>query len=332
MLSLVLPAYRATRTLPAALDALVRSARVPDEIVVVDDGCPDGSGDVAERWQGTLPLRVLHHMENRGTSAARNTGWRAARGDLVAFVDVDVGVLPDALGRLEDALDDEALLGANGTLAPSQDMDVVSAFVNTSLRYQLRAHGPRVASAFTSLCVLRRDTLEKMGGWDERRASRYGDDVATRWVLPPESLAQVPEAQGTHHKQVPLGGMLRHRANVGAHFVASLRENRQAVTTRPKVALLDARYPLNTMLAAASLPALAGAALGVPGARLTCAGLGVAFLGVNARFLAFVAEEDGPGRAALAVPLTFLEGHAYLAGMMVGVRSLFTAQESHAAP
>ncbi len=293
--------------------------------MVVDDGCPEGSGEVAEVWARAHGgnVRVVRNPRNLGTSAARNAGWRNTSAPYVAFVDADVEVAPDALRRLCATLDgDETLLGANGTLASALDeaeRDVVSTFVNTSLRYQLACHGARVATAFTSLCLLRRSTLEQMGGWDERRCSRYGDDVATRWRLPPGSIAQVAEAIAVHRKRVPLLGLLRHRVNVGVHFVQSLRENARVVAKDPRRAVLAARYPQNTLLSAFSAPALAAEFVEAVVGFAPLGLVALAWLLGNAAFLRFVAREDGPLRAAFALPLTILEGHALFAGVLLGL-------------
>ncbi len=250
----------------------------------------------------------------RGPSAARNAGWRATRHQLVAFVDADVVLRRGALGRLARVLADEPmLLGANGMLdAEPGASGAVSAFVNTSLRHQHLSHGARVASAFTSLCVLRRSTLVAMGGWDERRSSRYADDVATRFVLPPRSIALVRGATGVHHKAVPLGGLLRHRGNVGYHFVAAATD-RQPIPTR---AVLGWRYPANTLIAAAAIASLPAGLLGLP----VLAGCAAASGAVNARLAAFALGERGLGAALLAWPLSALEGFAYLGGMVRALR------------
>lgn len=327
-LACVIPARNAGRTLGACLEALRRSAVQPARVIVVDDESDDQTPIIAQ----SAGVELLRRLARGGPSAARNTGWRACAEELLLFLDADTRVDPGAIGLLLAVLDaDPALLGANGQLAPSRGgPDAVSAFVNTSLRHQLRQHGDRVASAFTSLCLMRRATLLRLGGWDERAVSRYADDVATRFLLPPASLAQVDAATVAHDKVVPLSGLLRHRANVGFHFVGSLRANRQAVRGAPRSALLNLRYPVNTALAAATWALLPGAALGLPGARL---GLGLtvgAFVLNNAAFLRFVAEEDGWTAAALALPLTAAESHAYLLGVARGaLHGLRAAGGSH---
>ncbi len=322
-LSIVLPVFNGAGTLPRCLAALPAAAPQHAELIVVDDGSTDDTARLAAT--APLPVRVLQHAENRGTSAARNTGWRAARAKLVAFVDADMVLRPDALTRLVEVLDAHPeLLGANGTVSLDLDADLhsldsVTDFVNASLHWQLSRHGDRVASAFTAICVFRRAALEEMNGWDEQWFSRYADDVATRFVLPPRSLAFVADAQGAHLKTVPLRGLLKHRFNIGFFFVASLAENRGE--TRADNAVLDLRYPLNTAAALAT-GGLAGA--------LVCLGpLGLLFaptlavpaslhLAANARFSTFVARRRGLKMGLLSLPLSALEGYAYGAGLIAG--------------
>jgi glycosyltransferase involved in cell wall biosynthesis len=305
-LTVVVPAYQAAVTLGRCLRAL--AAALPDgaDVIVVDDGSTDTTADVAR----AAGVQVLSHPRNRGTSAARNTGWRATDAALVAFVDADMVVYPDALTRLLGALADQPNLGAaNGTVAVEvPGLDVVSDFVNTSLHWQLSRHGERVASAFTAICVFRRETLEQMGGWDERWYSRYADDVSTRFVLPPGSIGSVPDARGDHHKTVSFRGLMRHRANVGYFFVVSV--SAQMPERRAGNVVLDLRYPLNTAAAASTLLAL-------PLGPLALAPLPI-FVAANARFCLFAARSRGPLRGALALPLSVAEGYAYVAGVAAG--------------
>ncbi|GAB6935430.1 glycosyltransferase family 2 protein [Calditerricola yamamurae] len=84
--SAVIPAYNEAATLPETLDALRRAGCV-DEVIVVDDGSTDGTADAARPYAD----RVLVHGENRGKGAALETGWRAAHGEILLFLDGDLG-------------------------------------------------------------------------------------------------------------------------------------------------------------------------------------------------------------------------------------------------
>lgn len=96
VVSVVIPLYQKVRHIAAALSTANRScfmANTPFELVVVDDGSTDGSGDAVLDWAKFDPAHLgsvhLVREKNRGAAAARNTGWTAARGEIVLFLDAD---------------------------------------------------------------------------------------------------------------------------------------------------------------------------------------------------------------------------------------------------
>ena len=116
--SVIVCAYDAERTLRECLDSLKR-IRYPDfEVIVVDDGSSDGTRAIAEAFP---EFRLISH-ENRGLSAARNDGIRAARGQVVAFTDADCAVDPDWLTFLVHRLLSGDFAGVGGpNLPPPED-------------------------------------------------------------------------------------------------------------------------------------------------------------------------------------------------------------------
>ena len=103
-LSVVVPAYDVAAYLPQCLDSVLAQAAtlgpVDLEVVVVDDGSPDTSGEIAESYAARDPRVAVVHTENRGLGAARNEGLRHVTGDLLAFVDSDDVVPPGAYAVL----------------------------------------------------------------------------------------------------------------------------------------------------------------------------------------------------------------------------------------
>ncbi len=104
-ISVVVPAYRVEDYLPACLNSILAQevdARL--QVVVVDDGSPDGCGAIAEAYAARDSRVVVVHTENRGLGAARNAGLVHATGDLLAFADSDDVVPPGAYAALLKAL------------------------------------------------------------------------------------------------------------------------------------------------------------------------------------------------------------------------------------
>jgi CDP-glycerol glycerophosphotransferase len=113
LLSIVVPCYRVEDFLDECLVSLRFQDYREIEIIVVDDGSPDGSADIARRHT-RRDLRVrLVQRENGGLSAARNTGIDHARGEFLTFVDSDDVVQPDAytsaIGALQESGSDFAV-------------------------------------------------------------------------------------------------------------------------------------------------------------------------------------------------------------------------------
>jgi glycosyltransferase involved in cell wall biosynthesis len=96
LISCIVPVYNGERYLREALDSILAQTYRPLEIIVADDGSNDGTAEVA-RGYGQRVTYV--RQTNRGYSAAKNLGLSAARGDFVAFLDVDDLWHPEKLAR-----------------------------------------------------------------------------------------------------------------------------------------------------------------------------------------------------------------------------------------
>jgi len=95
--SVIIPAFNRAAFLPFAIDSILRQNSKACEIIVVDDGSTDNTPEIAQQYRGRI---CYMRQENRGVSAARNVGIRAANGQWVAFLDSDDEWNPGYLGRL----------------------------------------------------------------------------------------------------------------------------------------------------------------------------------------------------------------------------------------
>lgn len=86
MVSVVIPSYNYGRFVADAVDSALAQTMRPHEVIVVDDGSTDDTRARMENYGH--PVRYIY-QENRGLSAARNTGIRAATGDWIGFLDAD---------------------------------------------------------------------------------------------------------------------------------------------------------------------------------------------------------------------------------------------------
>ncbi|MGO4569785.1 glycosyltransferase family 2 protein [Rhizobium sp. 2YAF20] len=89
LVSVIIPAHNAQDTIDETLRSVRSQSHRALEIVVVDDGSRDQTIAIARHHMAIDPRVRLIEQANAGVAAARNTGWRAARSDLIAFVDAD---------------------------------------------------------------------------------------------------------------------------------------------------------------------------------------------------------------------------------------------------
>lgn len=96
LVSVIVPAYNVTEFIGEAIESVLAQTFTDYEIIVVNDGSPDT--EALERALAPHMSRIVYiKQENRGVSAARNTGIKAARGSLLAFLDADDLWLPNYL-------------------------------------------------------------------------------------------------------------------------------------------------------------------------------------------------------------------------------------------
>ena len=110
-LSIVTTMYNSAKYLPKCVDSLLDQDLTENdyEIILVNDGSPDDSLELAEQYASRHKnIKVLSHA-NKGLAGARNTGLLAASGEYLCFVDPDDYVKPNIFGRLLHRMDEEQL-------------------------------------------------------------------------------------------------------------------------------------------------------------------------------------------------------------------------------
>ncbi len=105
MISVVVPTYNEAASLPVLARRLASALGAREwELVVVDDGSPDGTADLAESLAPALPVRVVRRTAKAGLSSAVIAGFAVARGDVLVVMDADLSHLPEVVPAVVDAL------------------------------------------------------------------------------------------------------------------------------------------------------------------------------------------------------------------------------------
>jgi len=290
LVSVVVPTYRRPDLLAACLGALATQAfpRGDYEVIVCDDEPGARTAALVSRLAQSLPnegpvLRYLPITETQGPAAARNAGWRAARGEIIAFTDDDTIPASDwlAQGVLAMRPDVHAAAGAIEMPLPERPTD-----------YERDAAGLSHAEFATANCFVRRAALEQVGGFDTRFEIAWREDSDLHFSLLERGLQVVyaPMARVRHPiRPAPFAVSLRMQRKVMYDTLLYLKHPflyRSRVRKGPPWFYLAA-----TLALVATLAALAA------GAWTVAAVAGALWLALTARF--FVRRLAGLSRAPL---------------------------------
>ncbi|MCW5879817.1 MAG: glycosyltransferase family 2 protein [Anaerolineae bacterium] len=105
-----IPCYNGARWIHATVRSLLNQTRLPDEVLVIDDGSSDASADIA----ASAGARVVRHAVNRGLAVGRNTALAAAAGDILVFIDVDATADPRLVETLLAGFSAPDIAGVGG--------------------------------------------------------------------------------------------------------------------------------------------------------------------------------------------------------------------------
>src|SRR5579883_153624 len=198
-ISVVLCSHNGARTIRQSLEGLERLNYPDYEVIVVDDGSTDATAKIAAEY----PVRLIL-TKNRGLSSARNTGLKAATGEIVAYIDDDAFPDPDWLSYLARTFMTTSYVGVGGPNLPPPGCGLIADCVAAApggpihvlLSDSEAEHIPGCNMAF------RKSALEGIGGFDVQfRAA--GDDVDVCWSLQQAggSLGFNPAAVVWHYRR-----------------------------------------------------------------------------------------------------------------------------------
>jgi len=197
--SVVVCSYNGARTIRDTLEGLKRLEYPSYEVIVVNDGSTDATPRIASEY-----APKLISTENRGLSAARNTGWQEATGEIVAYIDDDAYPDPHWLQFIAHRFMTGDWVGVGGpNIAPPGDGPIAECVANAPggpvhvLVTDIEAeHIPGCNMAF------RRDALAAIGGFDTRYRAA-GDDVDVCWRLQERGgrIAFHAGAMDWHHRR-----------------------------------------------------------------------------------------------------------------------------------
>ena len=238
-LSVVIPAYNASATIGECLQALEQQSvpRGEYEVIVVDDGSTDGTGEIASQ-HGALVLR----QANSGPAEARNTGIAVAHGAMILFTDADCAPAPNWIAEMTAPLADARIAGVKGVYRTRQK-NLLARFVQIEYedRYDHTARQQYVDFIDTYAAAYRRDVLLASGGFDPHIRVDEDQELSFRLAEAGHKMIFNPRAIVYHRHSESWRKYLRRKYSFGYWKTLVLR-------LHPSKAWRDSHTPWNLKL------------------------------------------------------------------------------------
>ncbi len=199
MISIIVPAYNAVRTLPACLNALLRQTQPSNEIILVNDGSMDQTMEVAQ----TYGVKVLEQT-HQGPAAARNLGLKHAQGDIILFTDADCEPTPSWIAEMVHPFMDPQVVGVKGSYLSSQQ-ETISRLVQYEFeeRYDLLEKHATIDFIDTYAAAFRATVLREKGAFDPGFPGAVSEDAELSYRLARSGCRLIFNRQAAVYHQHP---------------------------------------------------------------------------------------------------------------------------------
>ncbi len=172
-ISVVIPCYKQADLLPEAVESVLAQTFTDFEIIIVNDGSPDNTSDVARGLIAKFPGKRIRLIEkpNGGLASARNAGFAAAQGKYVLPLDADDRIKPAMLEKLKPILDGQPKVGfAYAHIQHFGDIDTEFPLPDFNAEHLVNKDNIAVCCA-----LVRKSTWEQVGGYNESMREGYED-------------------------------------------------------------------------------------------------------------------------------------------------------------
>lgn len=203
--SVIIPTYNRAHLVGRAIRSVLNQTYQDFEIIVVDDGSTDKTEEVVKSFNDPR-IRYIRHEQNRGGSAARNTGIRTARGGVIAFLDSDDEWLPEKLAKQVQKMTGSGdQVGLVYTGEKVIDAETGRCLVEKVPSLEGNVHSQLLEGDFIGTCssvMVKKTAIEAVGGFDEQLVSRQDWDCWIR-IAYSYNISCIPECLVVRYTGLP---------------------------------------------------------------------------------------------------------------------------------
>ena len=205
-IAFVVPAHQAASTLERCLGAILSTRIAPDQVLVVDDGSRDATGEIARR----AGARLIRNETPLRPARARNKGVEHIDADIIFFVDADVVVRPDVMSKVQGHFEDSGVTAVIGSYDASPPaVSVVSRYRNLLHHFVHHQSKPDVETFWTGIGAVRKTAFDAVGGLDSNWENIEDVEFGLRLTANGGQTILDPTIQGTHLKEWTLTSMFK---------------------------------------------------------------------------------------------------------------------------
>lgn len=312
--SIVIPTYNAGPALKDTIEGCLNQDYPSDRlnVIIVDDGSAEATSSLISGY----PVEYIY-QDNRGPASARNTGWKAATGEIVCFTDSDCVPERSWVRKLMEGYTSEGVGGVGGSYEIRNPGSFLARLIHSEIRARHRAM-PREADFLGSFNVsYRRSVLERVGGFDEsfRFPSAEDNDLSYKVLKAGCKLVFLPDAKVGHFHTERVRKYLREQYRHGYWRVKLYRLHPDMMSGDQYSGMRDFLPPILTPLVILCMAA--GAFW--EAAFYAAAGLAVLMLALNGHLAASIKQDEVGFSRGLALGVLFLRSFARGFGMSKGV-------------
>ena len=214
--AVVSAAYNEEKHIGHLIESLLAQTRMPDEIVLVDDGSKDSTAEIIERYAKHYSVIRLIRNFNQGPAASRNIAWRAAQTDIAIFTDGDCVPESDWIEKLLKPFTSEKVAAVAGTYRTLNDDNVLARFVGHEIAWRYRDVPAEVDAHGAYNLAVRKNVLGEMNGFDESYKVPSGEDWDLTYRISRKyKILFAPDAIVAHAHPESLGWYLKNQARRG---------------------------------------------------------------------------------------------------------------------
>jgi glycosyltransferase involved in cell wall biosynthesis len=173
LISVVIPAYNAEKTIARCVQEILNSCSQPTEIIVVDDGSSDNTEKVLQEF--SCRIKIIR-QKNQGPAAARNTGAKAASGEVIVFTDSDTIPEADWLSEIRKAFTDKTIKAAAGCYNIANSNSKLSQVIQQELEQRYMRYKNFIKFGGTYNLAVSKNEFNKVDGFDTSYTAASGED------------------------------------------------------------------------------------------------------------------------------------------------------------